>query len=305
MHVTIDQVTRMNARIEDHTMTLSPSTPSTTDIVPGDISIHLTVYEGTGPALLLLHGISGTGAAWWPIIDDLAESFTPVTIDLRGHGNSGKPEAGYLYDDYIGDLDRVLDHLGIDHPLIMGHSLGGLITLWWAARHPGRAAGLVIEDSPLRSGEDFRSAFDGWIHLNALPTRQVAAHYAAEHPKWKPETAQRRAEMMTSTARNVFLELRADSLANHGVDRIAEIEGVSSPVLLIHGDLESGGMVHPDDKDAFQRRLANASTHRIQGGSHGLHTDHARAFLAAAMPFLKEHASTADHLMIRADSPQS
>lgn len=286
-------------------MTLSPSTPSTTDIVPGDIPIHLTVYEGTGPALLLLHGISGTGAAWWPIIDDLAESFTPVTIDLRGHGNSGKPEAGYLYDDYIGDLDRVLDHLGIDHPLIMGHSLGGLITLWWAARHPGRAAGLVIEDSPLRSGEDFRSAFDGWIHLNALPTRQVAAHYAAEHPKWKPETAQRRAEMMTSTARNVFAELRADSLANHGVDRIAEIEGVSSPVLLIHGDLESGGMVHPDDKDAFQRRLANASTHRIQGGSHGLHTDHARAFLAAAMPFLKEHASTADHLMIRADSPQS
>jgi pimeloyl-ACP methyl ester carboxylesterase len=305
MHVTIDQATRMNARIEDHTMTLSPSTPSTTDIVPGDLPIHLTVYEGTGPALLLLHGISGTGAAWWPIIDDLAESFTPVTIDLRGHGNSGKPEAGYLYDDYIGDLDRVLDHLGIDHPLIMGHSLGGLITLWWAARHPGRAAGLVIEDSPLRSGEDFRSAFDGWIHLNALPTQQVAAHYAAEHPKWKPETAQRRAEMMTSTARNVFAELRADSLANHGVDRIAEIEGVSSPVLLIHGDLESGGMVHPDDKEAFQRRLANASTHRIQGGSHGLHTDHARAFLAAAMPFLKEHASTADHLMIRADSPQS
>jgi pimeloyl-ACP methyl ester carboxylesterase len=286
-------------------MTLSPSTPSTTDIVPGDIPIHLTVYEGTGPALLLLHGISGTGAAWWPIIDDLAESFTPVTIDLRGHGNSGKPEAGYLYDDYIGDLNRVLDHLGIDHPLIMGHSLGGLITLWWAARHPGRAAGLVIEDSPLRSGEHFRSAFDGWIHLNALPTQQVAAHYAVEHPKWKPETVQRRAEMMTSTARNVFAELRADSLANHGVDRIAEIEGVSSPVLLIHGDIESGGMVHPDDKDAFQRRLANASTHRIQGGSHGLHTDHARAFLAAAMPFLKEHASTADHLMIRADSPQS
>lgn len=284
-------------------MTVSPSTPFVSDIVPGDVPINLTIYDGNGPALMLIHGISGAGAAWWPAIDELAGSFTPVTIDLRGHGNSGKPGAGYLYDDYIGDLDRVLDHLRLDHPLIMGHSLGGLIALWWAAQHPNRAAALVIEDSPLRSGEDFRSAFDGWLHLNAMPTEQVAAHYAAEYPKWRAETAQLRAEMMTSTARNAFAELRADSLANHGVDRISEIEGVTSPVLLIHGNIESGGMVHPDDADAFERRLANASTHRIPGGSHGLHTDHTRAFLAAAMPFLKEHASAADHLMIKADSP--
>lgn len=284
-------------------MTVSPSTPFVSDIVPGDVPINLTIYDGNGPALMLIHGISGAGATWCPVIDELTGSFTPVTIDLRGHGNSGKPGAGYLYDDYIGDLDRVLDHLGLDHPLIMGHSLGGLIALWWAAQHPNRAAALVIEDSPLRSGEDFRSAFDGWLHLNAMPTEQVTAHYAAEYPKWRAETAQLRAEMMTSTARNAFAELRADSLANHGVDRISEIEGVTSPVLLIHGDIKSGGMVHPDDADAFERRLVNALTHRIPGGSHGLHTDHTRAFLAAAMPFLKEHASAADHLMIKADSP--
>ncbi len=284
-------------------MTVPPSTPFASDTVSGDVPINLTIYDGNGPAVILIHGISGAGAAWWPIIDELAISFTPVTIDLRGHGNSGKPETGYLYDDYIGDLDRVLHHLGLDHPLIMGHSLGGLIALWWAARHPNRAAAMVIEDSPLRSGEDFRSAFDGWLQLNAMTTEQVAAHYAAEHPIWKPETAQLRAGMMTSTARNVFAELRADSLAHHGVDRISEIAGITSPVLLIHGDIDSGGMVHPDDVDAFKRRLANASTHRIPGGSHGLHTDQTRAFGASAKPFLDEHASTADHLMIQADLP--
>lgn len=281
-------------------MSIAPSTPSATGIIPGDVPISATLYDGSGPALVLIHGISSAGEAWWPIIDDLATSFTPVTIDLRGHGNSARPESGYLYGDYIDDLERVLDRLGLDHPLIMGHSLGGLVALWWAARHPDRAAALVIEDSPLRSGEDFRPAFDGWLQLNALTTEQAASHYAQEHPTWKPELVQRRAELITSTARNVFVELRADSLTHHGVDRISEIEGITSPVLLIHGDIEANGMVHQADADAFARRLPNATLHRIAGGSHGLHTDHQRAFLAAAMPFLKAHASAADHLTVRA-----
>lgn len=284
-------------------MTIPPSTPSNVRLIPGDVPIHITIYDGKGPAVILIHGISGAGATWWPIIDDLAPSFTPVTLDLRGHGASGKPESGFRYDDYIGDLDRVLDHLGLEHPLVMGHSLGGLIALWWAARYPIRAAALVIEDSPLRSGEDFRPAFDGWLRLNALPVEEVAAHYAAEHPTWKKPLVQRRAEMMTATARNVFTELRADSLAHDGVDRISEIEAITSPVLLIHGDIETNGMVHQSDADAFERRLANATSYRIPGGSHGLHTDHRRAFLTAAVPFLAKHSAAADHLIIRESWP--
>ncbi len=282
-------------------MSIPPSTPSTAHTMPSDVPISLTVYQGEGPALILIHGISGAGEAWWPIIDDLAASFTPVTIDLRGHGASAKLDSAYLYDDYIGDLDRVLDYLGLDHPLIMGHSLGGLITLWWAARQPDRAPAMVIEDSPLRSGEEFPPAFDDWLSLNALPTSEVATHYADEHPTWKPEIIQRRAELMTLTARNVFAELRTDSLAHHGIDRIRAIEGITSPVLLIHGDIESNGMVHQSDADAFERRLANATSHRIPGGNHGLHTDHHRAFLASALPFFQRHAVNADGLTTKAD----
>ena len=277
-------------------MSLSPSTPSTIQTIPGTVPVTATIFHGTGPALILIHGISGAGESWWPVIDDLARSFTPVTIDLRGHGTSGKPASGYLYDDYIDDLDRALDYLGLQRPLIMGHSLGGLITLWWAARHPDRAAALVIEDSPLRSGEEFRPAFDGWLELNAMTTEQAAAHYTAEHPKWKPEYVQRRAELITSTARNVFAELRADSLAHHDVDRIREIEGVESPTLLIHGDIDANGMVHQSDADALVCRLSNATAYRIEGGNHTLHLDYRREFLAAAIPFLERHAATADEL---------
>lgn len=268
--------------------------------LPGDVPIHVTIHPGSGPALLLIHGISGAGDTWDPIIGPFCEHFTPITIDQRGHGESGKPEHGYLYDDYIGDLDRVLDYLELATPLIMGHSLGGLVTLWWAARHPERAAALVIEDSPLRSGEDFRPAFDNWIHLNSLPYDQLWDYYAIEHPNWKRETIDARARMMHATAPNVFAELKQDSMAHHGVDRIREIEHVASPTLLIHGDLETGGMVHPNDAQGFTTRLPNATTHRIPGGNHSLHLEHIRAFLAVAIPFLQTHAASASHLDTKA-----
>jgi pimeloyl-ACP methyl ester carboxylesterase len=266
--------------------------------IPGEVPIHVAIHPGSGPAVVLIHGISSSGDVWLPVVDELGRHFTPVALDLRGHGDSGKPPGGYLYDDYIGDLERVLEHLALNRPLILGHSLGGLITLWWAARHPDRAAALVIEDSPLRSGEDFRPVFDNWIRLNAMPRTELRAWYEQQHPTWKPAVLDRRTEQMHLTAPAVFTELKADSMANHGVDRIAEIEGVLSPTLLIHGDVESGGMVHESDADAIDTRLTRATVARMPGGSHNLHLDNPREFLALAVPFLERHAAGASHLRI-------
>lgn len=244
--------------------------------------------EGSGPPLVLIHGIGSTGASWESVIPALAGRVSPIMLDLRGHGDSGKPEHGYLYDDYIGDLDGVLAALDIERPLLMGHSLGGIVALWWAARHPERAAGIVVVDSPLRSGYDFAPAFDGWLRQNAMPIEELAAWYATENPGWAPDQARKRAVAMTGTARNVFVELRADSLAHDGVDRLAEIAHVASPILLVRGDPETGSMVHPDDAAAFEERLPNARVARIPGSGHPLHRTHTREFAAFALPFLRE-----------------
>lgn len=273
----------------------APAIPSRADEIDLDgHRIAVRTWEGNGPRLLLIHGISSAGLGWNPIIPELAAWFTPVAIDMRGHGASSRPERGYLYDDYIRDLEGVLDALGMERPLIIGHSLGGIVTLWWASRHPDRAAALVIEDSPLRSGLSFMPAFDSWLELNALSTSELRSRYAAENPHWPAALLDERTTLMSTTARNVFAELRADSLANHGVDRLAEIEGVQSPTLLIHGDLATGGMVVPADADAFARRLPNARAIRVPGAGHTLHRERREEFLAAALPFLSEHAHRSD-----------
>lgn len=256
----------------------------------GNVAIHTVHYEGNGPELLLIHGISSNGRGWDPVIDVLAQDFSPITVDLRGHGESGKPESGYLYDDYIADLEHLLIELDMEHPMILGHSLGGIITLWWATKHPSQAKALVIEDSPLRSGEDFRPAFEEWLRLNAMPYEELVKLNMVEHPEWPLSMAESRARAMSVTKRAVFEELMADSMANHDVDRIAEIERITSPVLLVHGDYQTGGMVHPDDIESLPQRLANAQTVRIPGGSHTLHRSSEEEFLAAVVPFLLEYA---------------
>jgi len=259
-------------------------------IAHGETGLAVRLHAGNGPRVVLIHGIGSSGSGWDNIIPQLAEHFSPVTLDLRGHGSSDKPETGYLYDDYIGDLEVLFGALGIDRPLVIGHSLGGLIALWWAAKHPDTAAALVIEDSPLRSGEEYRPAFDGWLQLNALTEDQVYAYYAGEHPDWPDDLLRLRARQITSTRREVFSELYADSLAHEGVDRIAEITGVQSPVLLVHGDIDAGGMVHEEDATSLRDRLPRVELAHVAGANHRIHAERPDAFLAAVIPFLQKHA---------------
>jgi pimeloyl-ACP methyl ester carboxylesterase len=71
-------------------------------------------------------------------------------------------------------------------------------------------------------------------------------------------------------------------------------------VLFIHGDLETGGMVHPEDIAAFERRLPSATVRRIPRGGHSMHVETPRAFLELAVPFLRRHADDASHVGLQA-----
>ncbi|HEV2109316.1 MAG TPA: alpha/beta hydrolase [Thermomicrobiales bacterium] len=256
-----------------------------------DVTLAVTEYAGQtaatdAPSLVLLHGIGSTGASWWPVIDQLAAHFRLLVPDLRGHGASDKPPHGYLMPDHASDLDGLLTSFGIDRPLLFGHSLGGLISLTWATEHPDKARAIAIEDSPLRGGSRVVPTFDGWIVMAQMTPDELTTHYLSEYPHWPEDDCRRRAEVMTSVALPVFQELRAANLQPEHADRIKPLSVIESPVLLVHGDLESGGMVIPDDVVRFTASLPDAQAIRIPGAGHSLHRDHPDALLNAVLPFL-------------------
>jgi pimeloyl-ACP methyl ester carboxylesterase len=224
--------------------------------------------------------------SWWPIVDRVASRVRMIVPDWRGHGGSDKPAAGYDVTDYARDLDGLLCVYNLDHPLLVCHSLGGMIALRWAADHPDRARRIVLEDVPMRNLPNPDARFNDWIALASLSLDQAAAHYAAQYPDWTQEECLRRAESITSTAVPVFQELLIRSRAEPDADRIAESVGIQSPVLLVHGDVSAGGMVPQVDADRFAATLPHATAVRILGGSHSLHRDQSSEFLDAVMPFL-------------------
>lgn len=247
----------------------------------------LAVTElGSGPPLIALHGTGSRAASWLPISAELAAGYRLLLPDLRGHGASEKPDAGYGIEDYAGDLEGLIDALQLDEVRLLGHSLGGLAVLTWATRHPYRAARIALEDVPLRSAPDTSQRLDGWAALAAMTPEQAAAYYHREHPDWSDDECRRRAVSITSTHPAVFTELKARSLEDDGRVRIDGLSSIASPTLLIHGDVDAGGMVSRADADRFAETLPNAAVARLPGGGHSLHREQSNAFLALLMPFL-------------------
>jgi pimeloyl-ACP methyl ester carboxylesterase len=242
---------------------------------------------GSGPTLIVIHGIGSDASTWWPVIDTLAKDFRTIVIEQRGHGESEKPVSGYLVDDYARDLQGIIAELKLEQPSILGHSLGALTAMRWAASHPNDAQRIVLEDPPLSPNPHAKEMFDEWIENASSSIETVAAKYKAQHPEWSEESCRRRAQMITSTAIPVFTELY-EAMSQPGMfDWLNELAAVETPMLLIHGDVESGGAITGADVRRFVEGTKHGQAARIPGAGHGLHRDNTEEFLALAIPFLK------------------
>jgi pimeloyl-ACP methyl ester carboxylesterase len=99
---------------------------------------------GTGPALLLLHGIGDSSESWLPVFDALARDHTVIAPDLLGHGASDKPRADYAVAAYANGMRDLLDVLGVEQVTVVGHSLGGGVAAQIAYQFPERCSRLVL-----------------------------------------------------------------------------------------------------------------------------------------------------------------
>lgn len=105
--------------------------------------------HGSGdPPILLLHGLTANRQSFGGLLAaGLADNNRCIALDLRGRGESDKPETGYHMADHAADVEGVLDALGIDQAVFVGHSFGGLLSMWMAANQPERISRMVIIDA--------------------------------------------------------------------------------------------------------------------------------------------------------------
>lgn len=102
------------------------------------------VKAGSGPALLLLHGLACDHTTWSAVIEQLAKRYTVIAPDLLGHGRSAKPRADYSVGGYANGMRDLLTVLNIDKATVVGHSLGGGVAMQFAYQFPERTERLVL-----------------------------------------------------------------------------------------------------------------------------------------------------------------
>jgi pimeloyl-ACP methyl ester carboxylesterase len=102
---------------------------------------------GEGPAIVLIHGITGSSATWDQVLPQLACDFTVVAPDLLGHGDSAKPRGDYSLGAYASGIRDLLIALEVDRATFVGHSLGGGVAMQLAYQFPERLERLVLVSS--------------------------------------------------------------------------------------------------------------------------------------------------------------
>jgi pimeloyl-ACP methyl ester carboxylesterase len=137
---------------------------------------------GSGPPLLLLHGLGGSLGTWDRVIPTLARHFTVIAPDLLGHGRSAKPRADYSLGGYANGMRDLLSILDVERVTVIGHSFGGGVAMQFAYQFPERcervvlvgSGGLGREVTPLLRALTVPGSGRILAAIAATPVRQVA-----------------------------------------------------------------------------------------------------------------------------------
>lgn len=149
------------------------------------------------PGIVLVHG-GAAHAGWWDhIAPMIPQEYRVVALDLSGHGDSDRRDE-YGLSTWAAEIIGVIDHAGITSaPIVIGHSMGGFVSLTAAAEYPDRVAGIVVIDSPVRefSPEEraardrtafgplrvYPTAADALARFRTVPEQQYTLPFVVEH----------------------------------------------------------------------------------------------------------------------------
>jgi pimeloyl-ACP methyl ester carboxylesterase len=142
-------------------------------IIADDITLHYVQWGEQGPPIVCIHGLTANAFSFQAYADELASDHRVIAYDLRGRGDSDKLEDGYNIPIHAADLSELIDELELERPILIGHSLGALIALYFAAHYPDKVSKLVLVDAgaplPWRSPEEQPAWLTASISRLGLP----------------------------------------------------------------------------------------------------------------------------------------
>jgi pimeloyl-ACP methyl ester carboxylesterase len=255
---------------------------------------------GQGPAVVLLHGYTQTSHMWLPLMPQLAKSHTVIAPDLRGAGNSERPQAGYDKKTMAKDIRELVHQLGFKQVSLVGHDIGLMVAYAYAAQYPSEVSKVVLMDAFLPGVGDWKSVWlmrDLWhfhfygetpLALVKGRERTYFEHFwndfAADRTKSVPEAA--RQLYAASYARDDGMRAGFEYFKNFERDA-QDLAALSTtklnmPFLVLTGEKASGAFLIEQAKLV----ATNVSGTVVQGSGHWLMEEAPDQVIPAIVTFL-------------------
>ncbi|MCP4004363.1 MAG: alpha/beta hydrolase [bacterium] len=239
----------------------------------GGHKLRLSVAGNGPPDFLCLHGLVDRIEIWKRLVGPLSERGRVACIDQRGHGESEAPPGPYRREDLASDVSATIRELGAEKVVLVGHSMGGIISMTTALSHPEQVAGLVLIGTASQCNE--KTA--GWYERIAQAGEKdgnaglAQAIYRGRGNKVIEGDAQGIADV-TRTLKSLY----EDPLT-------PKLSAITCPVLLIVGDKDPMG---PKASSIIAARFPDAELVTVADCGHWVHVEEPEAVLDAIDRFL-------------------
>jgi esterase len=218
------------------------------DLVPlKDVTLHIVEWPGAEPTILAIHGSAGMAHTLGALAERLAPAHRFIGVDLRGHGFSDKPPAGYDLERHVADLHQLIEALELRRPVILGHSAGGTIATFVAV---GRdVSGLVLLEAMIGDKAFVENAAAQAAPLATslgVPVAGFDTYLATWRARWGPigDDAERLAERWARFAlaplpdgtyreRAIRTAVEAEWASIIAADSLGTLARVTCPILIV------------------------------------------------------------------------
>jgi 2-(acetamidomethylene)succinate hydrolase len=220
---------------------------STVDVETADGGAQRIAYSESGAGehtVFLFHGVTANHRVWAPIQQALSGRFRVISVDQRGHGNSGKPASGYTAADYSYDIKGLVERLGgAGNNVLVGHSLGSRNSIVAAARFPDLVDGVVaIDFTPFIETEVFDTleARVGGGDQRFGSVAEIEEYLQRRYPRMPADAVSRRAEYGYRTADGGYVPLADPEAMRQTVvglreDLSASVAEIAVPTIVVRG----------------------------------------------------------------------
>lgn len=262
----------------------------------GDTALNVVEWPGDGPPLVLVHGWGVSWQVWDTVAPSLAKDFRVIAFDLRGHGRSGRVLDDHQRMTWAQDTARLMEKLTPDGAAVVGHSLGGWVSLALPSIAPGLATKIVSEDP--YTGENSLVGERARGDASRRPSRPDAetveaatsiaplmATIAEQNPRYSPEIVERLAMMQFRMDPALVRGRGTRSEQEHGFDEI--FAQVDCPVMLMHGNPDKGGIMDSAEAARVAALIPQAQVISWPHTGHNLHIARNFDFVKVVRRFLR------------------